>query len=155
MLRFFFFYSIFTYVGGKLRYFYCAKAEYVNIISQQGISSNEKAIPIIVVDERFLMYQFVIDSFAFEILETDEFCFFEISAEAITGNIVDLQTDNLFAPFFKLLKQSNIGKNFLTPQVTDRYDSMGFDIGVFLVENKQNFNDTYKRKILEYAKESQ
>ncbi len=138
-----------------MRYFYCAKAEYVNIISQQGISSNEKAIPIIVVDERFLMYQFVIDSFAFEILETDEFCFFEISAEAITGNIVDLQTDNLFAPFFKLLKQSNIGKNFLTPQVTDRYDSMGFDIGVFLVENKQNFNDTYKRKILEYAKESQ
>ncbi len=138
-----------------MRYFYCAKAEYVNEISQKGISSDENTIPIIIVDERFLMYQFVIDSYAFEILETDEFCFFEISAEAITGNIVDMQTDNLFAPFFKLLKQPNIEKQFLSPQITDRYDSMGFDIGVFLVENKQNFNEAYKRKILEYAKESQ
>jgi len=127
----------------------------VNEISQNGIVANKQGfIPLIMLDERFLMYQFVVDSYAFEILGFNEYCFFEIDQKGVKGKISKMDTNDIFAPFYKIVKQEFIGKEYLTPQITDRYESMGFDIGVFLVENKHNFNEKYKKKVLEYAKES-
>ncbi len=138
-----------------MKFFYCSEAAKVNEISQNGITAgDDRTIPIIALDERFLMYQFVVDAYAYEVLEIEEFCFFEISPKGIVGEIGNLKTNDIFAPFYKMLKQNSIDKEHLTPQVTDRYESMGFGTGVFLVENKQNFSDSYKRKILEYAKEA-
>lgn len=138
-----------------MRFFYCSSSDKVNEISQNGVNSNEDGfIPIIMLDEKFLMYQFVVDSYAFEMLGFKEYCFFEIDQRGIIGKINQLDTEDIFAPFYKIVKQDFIEKEYLIPQITDRYDSMGFDIGVFLVENKHNFNDKYKKKVLEYAEES-
>jgi hypothetical protein len=138
-----------------LRFFYCSNSDKVNEISQNGINADDNgSITVIMLDERFLMYQFVVDSYAYEILGIKEYCFFEIDQRGVKGKIDQLKTDDIFAPFYKTVKQDYIEKEYLIPQITDRYESMGLDIGVFLVENKHNFNDKYKKKILEYAKES-
>ena len=137
-----------------MRFFYCAHSEKVGKITQDGIMADENGtIPVIIVDKMFLMHQFVIDSYAYEILGIEEYCYFEISPKGISGEISDTSISDVFAPFYKSLKQRSIQKQFLTPQMTDRYESMGLGIGIFLVENKDKFNETYKKKILEYAEE--
>ena len=137
-----------------MKIFYCAHAEKVGKIAQDGIMADEDGtIPVIVVDKMFLMSKFVVDSYAFEILGIEEYCYFEISPKGISGKIIDTSISDMFSPFYKLLKQHSIQKQFLTPQMTDRYESMGLGTGIFLVENKDKFNETYKKKILEYAEE--
>ena len=138
-----------------LRFFYCAESKQFNGISKKGIRANMNGqIPIVLIDERFLMYQFVINSYAYEILGLEEYCYFEIAPKGVRGEIIEMNSTDILSPFYKLLKQDTIEPEFLSPQLTDRYKSMGFDIGAFLVENKENFTDTYKKKILDYAKES-
>lgn len=137
-----------------MKYYYIAKAEEGNRIAETGIKAGEKGIiNIIVLKDTFLMDKFVLDVYAYEVMGLEEYNYFEIMAKGISGQIIDSEIDNLFTEFFKLLVQPFIAAVDLKRITTDRYEGMGLDIGIHLVENKEKFDDDYKKKILGYYHE--
>jgi hypothetical protein len=99
------------------------------------------------------MDKFVLDVYANEIMGLEEYSYFEILFNGISGQLIDSISDNLFAEFFQILIQPLIKPEFLKRPTTDRYEGMGLDVGIHLVENKEKFDDDYKKKILSYYHE--
>ncbi len=134
-----------------MKYYYVASEKEGKKIKEKGIVADDRgAISIIALKDSFLMDKFVIDVYAYEVLGVEEFYYFEIAQDGISGHIIDSDIDNSFSVFFKLLLQPFIHSSKIKFITTDRYDGMGLDVGVHLVENKDKFDDEYKQKILGY-----
>jgi len=137
-----------------MKYYYVAAVSEGNRIAEEGIKADEKGvIKIIVLKDTFIMDKFVLDVYATEIMGVDEYNYFEIVPKGISGQIIESISDNLFAEFFHLLIQPFVEPKHLKRATTARYEGMGLDVGIHLVENKEKFDDEYKKKILSYYHE--
>ena len=132
-----------------MKYFYAAPVHEGNTISEEGIKSDDRGvIELIALKEGFLMQKFVFDVYSSEVIGSDEYSLFEISPEGIVGQITKTDKENFLADFFIVVMQPFIETVHLKRLTTDRYEGMGLDIGIHLVENKEKFTDDYKQKIL-------
>jgi hypothetical protein len=137
-----------------MKYYYVAPVNESNRVAEEGIRADGKGvIRIIVLKDSFIMDKFVLDVYANEIMGLEEYSYFEILFNGISGQLIDSISDNLFAEFFQILIQPLIKPEFLKRPTTDRYEGMGLDVGIHLVENKEKFDDDYKKKILSYYHE--
>lgn len=138
-----------------MKYFYIAPEKQQNDIFQKGIHANESGnITLVVLKDDFLMKKFVFDMYAYEELKLDVYCLFEIAEEGVEGPLFDSQINSLFSDSYKNSKQIHIQPQYLSNYKTDEnYQGMGLEKGVFPVEYKDKFTDTYKRKVLEYLEE--
>ncbi len=135
-----------------MRYFYLAPDEALNSIYTNGIKADEKGeIRIIALKDDFLMDKFVFDVYAYEILNLDVYCLFQILDDGIRGELSDGDINHIFSDTFKILKQETIEKRYIAPHGSEsKYEGMGLEEGVFPVENKEKFTPEFKQKILEY-----
>lgn len=135
-----------------MRYFYLAPEEALNSIYSDGIKADENGeIRIITLKDDFLMDKFIFDVYAYEILELDIYCLFQILDEGIRGELSDGDINHIFSDTFKILKQETIEKKYIAPYGSEaKYEGMGLEEGVLPVENKDKFTAEYKQKILEY-----
>lgn len=137
-----------------MKYYYVVAEQSGNRTAEEGIQCDERGvITLITLKDTFLMDKFVLDVYAWEILGVEVYSLFEISLKGIGGEILDSDIDNLFSEFFKVLSQPFISPGFLKRITTDRYEGMGLDVGLHIVENKEKFDDEYKKKILGYYHE--
>ncbi|MCK5058591.1 MAG: hypothetical protein KAT34_18190 [Candidatus Aminicenantes bacterium] len=137
-----------------MKYYYVAAEQYGNRIAEEGIQCDESGvITVITLKDTFLMDKFVLDVYTCEVLGLEEYSLFEISLKGIAGELLDSNIDNLFSEFFQVLTQPFISPGFLKRITTYRYEGMGLDIGLHIVENKEKFDDEYKKKILGYYHE--
>jgi hypothetical protein len=135
-----------------MRYFYLASEDQLSSIYTNGIKADEHGeIPIIALNEDFLMDKYIFDVYAYEILRLDIYCLFHILPLGFQGEILDTNIDHIFAGAFKILKQESIERKYIAPyQSLTSYEGMGLVEGVFPVENKDKFTPEYQQKILEY-----
>lgn len=137
-----------------VRYFYLAPEEELSSIFSDGITADENGeIKIILLKDDFLMDKFIFDLYAYEVLDMEIYCLFQVLYSGIAGEIMDSDIDHMFAKSFKILKQEKIDRQFIAPYKSETgYEGMGLEEGVFPVENKDKFTPQYKQKILEYLK---
>lgn len=135
-----------------MRYFYLAPEEALNSIYSDGIKADENGeIRIITLKDDFLMDKFVFDVYAYEVLNLDVYCLFQVLDIGIRGKISGGGIDHIFSDTFKILEQDTIEKKYIAPYSSEaKYEGMGLEVGVFPVENKEKFTPEYKQKILEY-----
>lgn len=137
-----------------MKYYYVVAEHHGNKVAEEGIKCDERGIiDIIALKDTFLMDKFVLDVYAYEVLGLEEYSLFEVSIKGIVGQLIASDIDNLFSGFFKVLIQPFISSKHLKRITTDRYEGMGLDVGLHIVENKEKFNDEYKKKILSYYHE--
>jgi hypothetical protein len=135
-----------------MRYFYLAPEEALNSIYSEGIKADEKGeIRIISLKDDFLMDKFIFDVYAYEVLNLDVYCLFQVLDIGIGGELSDSDIDHIFSDTFKILKQETIEKKYIAPYSSEaKYEGMGLEEGVLPVENKDKFTAEYKQKIQEY-----
>ncbi len=137
-----------------MKYYYIVPEQQSNRIAEEGIKCDKRGlIDLVAVKDTFLLYKFVLDVYACEVLGLEEYCLFEIALPAISGQVVENDTDNLLVDFFKILIQPAIEPEHLKRISTDRYEGMGLDVGIHLVESKEKFTKAYKKKVLSYYRE--
>ena len=135
-----------------MRYFYLAPENELSEIFTGGITADENGlIKLILLKDDFLMDKFIFDVYAHEVLGLDEYCLFQVLYSGITGDISDSESTHLFSDCFKFLNQESVDRQFIAPYKSETsYGGMGFEEGVFPVENKEKFTPDYKQKIREY-----
>ena len=135
-----------------MRYFYLAPEDELSTIFTRGIKAEKNGeIKIIVLKDDFLMDKFIFDVYAYEVLKLESYCLFQILFSGIGGELSDSTGEHTFSDCFKMLKQETIERQFIAPYKSEiSYEGMGYEEGVFPVENKEKFTPDYKQKILEY-----
>lgn len=135
-----------------MRYFYLAPENELSTIFTKGIKADENGeIKIIVLKDDFLMDKFIFDVYANEVLGLEAYCLFQILLSGVGDELSDSDEEHIFSSCFKTLKQEVIERQFIAPYKSDTsYEGMGYEEGVFPVENKEKFTPDYKQKILEY-----
>lgn len=135
-----------------MRYYYLAPEGKSNTTFTNGIEADGKGlIPLILLKDDFLMDKFIFDMYAYEVLELDVYCLFQVLETGIENQLTDSSINHMFAGSFKLLEQDRIDKKHILPyQSAANYEGMGLEPGIIPVENKEKFTPEFKRKILEY-----
>lgn len=137
-----------------MKYYYIVAEQQSNQVAEEGIKCDKNGmIDLVALKDTFLMDKFVLDVYAYEVLGLEEYCLFEIALSAISGQVVENDINNLFVDFFKILIQPAVEPEHLKRITTDRYEGMGLDVGIHLVENKEKFTSAYKKKVLSYYRE--
>lgn len=135
-----------------MRYFYLAPEDELSTIFTGGIKADKNGeIKVIVLKDDFLMDKFIFDSYAYEVLGFEAYCLFQVLFSGINGELSDSDVEHPFTSCFKVLKQETIERQFIAPYKSDTsYEGMGYEEGVFPVENKDKFTPEFKQKIREY-----
>jgi hypothetical protein len=138
-----------------MKYYHVAEESAVQNIYSKGITPDTaNKIILIVLSDSFIMKKFLFDVYAHEVLKTDTYCAFEIDSAGVTGPLSETEINSIFADSFKSCKIPFIERKYVKPfKSEESYEGMGLMEGVFPVENKDKFTDSYKRKVLEYLKE--
>lgn len=137
-----------------MRYYYLAPENQLRTIYSRGVSASADGyIRIIVLEDSFLMDKYLFDVIAWEIMNLDVYCLFQISEQGIEGRLEPEVSSHLFAPVLFKLIQGCIDSKFVSPYPSNTsYEGMGLETGVFPIENKDKFTDEFKQKILDYLK---
>jgi len=135
-----------------MRYFYLAPENELSTVFTGGIKADVNGeIKVIVLKDDFLMDKFIFDAYAYEVLGLEAYCLFQVLLSGISGEFSDSDVEHPFSSCFKVLKQETVERQFIAPYNSETsYEGMGYEEGVFPVENKEKFTPEYKQKILEY-----
>jgi len=138
-----------------MKFYHVSEESEVQNIYSKGIPANaDNEIVLMVLSDSFLMKKFLFDVYAHEVLKADTYCAFEIDPAGVTGPLSETGINSIFADYFKICKMPLIERRYVKPfKSEESYEGMGLMEGVFPVENKDKFTDSYKRKVLDYLKE--
>ncbi len=135
-----------------MRYFYLAPETELKTIFTNGIKPNEKGeINVIVLRDDFVIDKFMFDLLAHEIHGLNVYCLFTVLLSGIDCEVEPTSIRHIFSGCMKVLRQKSVDPKYLAPYKYDaNFESMGYEAGVFPVENKDKFTSDYKKKIFEY-----